>query len=257
MNSNELGLPIFYQKFPQYFDRLNNHYTDLKNEVVEKILQKYEVKTVLDMTCGTGAQVLYLSKLGYQIVGSDFSPDLTKIAKEKAAKISANCDFLNGDVRTIKVGNFDAVITIDNAIGHLTQSDFEIAIRNIHQNLSNNGIYVFDILNLDSMTDDIIQADNNRMSTTSFAIDGTEIHQSRYAYIDRKNGYFTSEDDFIINDENIKNKCTLKIYTMNDLQSILNKNGFQVIEQHKVDAYTFEESENGYSIITIARKTIF
>jgi SAM-dependent methyltransferase len=48
---------------------------------------------------------------------------------------------------------FDAVITIFNAVGHLTKSGFEKAIRNIHRNLNAGGIYVFDILNLEAMTD--------------------------------------------------------------------------------------------------------
>ncbi len=51
-------------------------------------------------------------------------------------------------MRTMQAGKFDAVITIFNAIGHLTRSDFEKAMKNIYGNLNEKGIYVFDIFNL-------------------------------------------------------------------------------------------------------------
>src|SRR5690606_20096416 len=55
---------------------------------------------------------------------------------------------IKGDMRTTYAGEFDAVITIFNAIGHLTRHDFEKALRNIHRNLKRGGIYLFDIFNL-------------------------------------------------------------------------------------------------------------
>ena len=47
-----------------------------------------------------------------------------------------------------QVGQFDAVITIFNAVGHLTKQDFKKAIQNIYTNLNDRGLYVFDIYNL-------------------------------------------------------------------------------------------------------------
>lgn len=41
---------------------------------------------------------------------------------------------------------------------------------------------------------------------------------------------------------------------MNDLNALLSKNKFKVIEQHKVDAYTFHQDDHGYSILTVAMK---
>lgn len=85
MKSEDLGLPIFYQEYPEYFDTPSNHYnTDEKNQAVERLLKKYGAHRVFDMTCGTGAQVFYLAQRGYEVVGSDFSTDLIKIAQEKA-----------------------------------------------------------------------------------------------------------------------------------------------------------------------------
>lgn len=73
---------------------------------------------------------------------------MLKIARRNAKQEKINVSLLQGDMRNISVGKFDAAITIFNAIGHLTKSGFEKAMRNIHRNLHDGGIYVFDIFNL-------------------------------------------------------------------------------------------------------------
>jgi len=44
-----------YNKEVQYYDYLNEKNSKLINHFIEKILEKYDVKTVLDLTCGTGS----------------------------------------------------------------------------------------------------------------------------------------------------------------------------------------------------------
>ena len=259
MKSEELGLPIEYQQYPEYFDIPSNaHNANEKNKVIEKLLGKYKAKTVLDMACGTGSQVFHLVKLGYQVTGSDFSPRLLDIARNKALEKNAAVQFIDGDMRKVQLGQFDAVITIDNAIGHLVKDDFNIAIKNIYDNLKNGGIYIFDILNLDAMTDEVIEADSKKMTGESVTTDGTAIHNARRTTIDRDNGYLTSDEMIIVQKDGqqkkIKNQCSLKIYTMIELKKMLSKNGFKVVEQRKIDAYTFHQDDAGYSILTVAEK---
>jgi cyclopropane fatty-acyl-phospholipid synthase-like methyltransferase len=66
------GLPLEYQQMPEYFDAHNiSDETETKNALIEKLLREKKVKTVLDMTCGTGSQVFYLADRGYEVVGSE------------------------------------------------------------------------------------------------------------------------------------------------------------------------------------------
>lgn len=258
--SKELGLPIQYQDYPQFFDiPAEEENTKNKNSIIEQLLRKYKVKSIFDMTCGTGAQVFFLHDKGYQVVGSDFSPGLIQQAKDKVLRNGLNIEFIHGDVRSLKQGKFDAVITIDNAIGHLIKEDFELALENIHDNLNDDGIYIFDILSLDAMTDEVIYADSQRMTDTRVAKDGTVIHSKRTSSIDRTNGYISSEEiiNFDLNGENkeIKNDSSLQIYTKEQLTSILSKNQFTVLEQYSMDTYTFNRDDNnGYGILTVAQK---
>lgn len=62
-------------------------------------------------------------------------------AKGKAA--GKEIDFIVEDIRKIKLNTtLDSVITTFNAIGHLTHSGFEMAIRNIYSHLNQGGLYI-------------------------------------------------------------------------------------------------------------------
>ena len=113
------------------------------NKVLDKLLKKHKVKSVFDITCGTGIQSIYLDKNGYNVTASDFSKEMVAIAQKKYPKIK----FKQADMRSANFGKFDAVISIFNAIGHLSKSDFQKAPQNISNNLKSGCLYIFDIFN--------------------------------------------------------------------------------------------------------------
>lgn len=255
-NKHKLGLPLEYQQMPEYFDAHNvSEETEAKNASIEKLLKKQRVHTVLDMTCGTGSQVFYLAERGYEVVGSDFSPPLIKIARNKADMLGKNITFIDGDMRELRVGKFDAVITMFNAVGHLTKADFEKALQNIRANLKNGGVYVFDIFNLLAITDDII--DDFTMDIES-VVNGIKIRNVQHSEIDRKNGFLTSHDHYTIfkdggEPEIHTNSFSLQIYTAEELQVMLANNGFETIHQYDLKGNDFI-ADKSLNILTLARK---
>lgn len=251
----KLGLPLEYSVLSEYYDVFCAGATDTINNTLEKILHNYNVKTVLDLTCGTGSQVFFLAKHGYAVTGADISPALLEIARKKAHQKKLDLTFLLGDMRTIKAGQFNAVITIFNAIGHLTKPDFEQAVRNIHSNLHDNGLYIFDIFNLDAMTTSVVESLTMDIRKT---INDTEIHQHQYSTINRESGQLTSYDSFTIQKGNnepqlLENNFTLQLYTAEELQHILIRNGFEIIEQLTIDGSPFSKYESP-NILTVAKK---
>lgn len=257
MNNKEhkLGLPFEYQQMPEYFDAHNvSEQTDAKNAVVERLLKEQKVKTVLDMTCGTGSQVFYLAERAYEVIGSDFSPALLEQARSKAKKMNRDIAFVDGDMRDVKIGKFDAVITMFNAIGHVTKVDFEKTLKNIHANLRDGGVYIFDIFNLQAITDDVI--DDFKMDIKS-VVNGVNIRNVQHSEIDRENGFLTSHDEYTISKEDSepeihKNSFSLQIYTAKELQSMLERNGFEVVGQYDLDGNDFVP-EKSLNILTVAR----
>jgi ubiquinone/menaquinone biosynthesis C-methylase UbiE len=256
-NSNHnLGLPFEYQQMPEYFDAHNiNEQTEAKNALIEKLLREQKAKSILDMTCGTGSQVFYLADRGYEVTGSDFSPALLDQARSKAKKMNRNLTFIDGDMRTLKAGKFDAVITIFNAIGHLTKPDFEKALQNINANLKEGGIYIFDIFNLQAITDDIIESFAMDIKTI---VNGANIRNIQHSEIDRENGLLISHDHYTISKdkaepETYTNSFSLQIYTSAELQSMLERNGFKVIAQYDMDGNIFVPDKS-LNMLIVARK---
>ncbi len=255
MKTTALGLPFDYQKYPEYFDALNVNALEEKNAVIESVLKQQNVKTVLDLTCGTGSQVFYLAKQGYDITGADFSPGLLKIARKKARAEKLKIKFIDGDMRNLQVGTFDAVITIANAVGHLTQTGFEKAMRNIHKNLKPGGIYIFDIFNLEAMNDQKVA---DLYWHVYKKLKDLQIHTVQYSTLDRKKGLLTSYDTVVTQHkankpESFNNKFSLQIYTAKELQDMLARNGFKTLAQYDLDGSTFS-NKTSTSILTVAQK---
>ena len=258
MGKNKLGFPLTYSKLYEYYDLLsaNQDEIDRKNRFIDKILSQYKVKTVLDFTCGTGAQLFGLTKLGYQVTGVDLSPFLLKIAREKSRQKKLEVELIEGDVRETQVGSFDATITIFNAIGHLTKTDFETSIRNVDKNLVNGGLYVFDIFNLNAMTDDAIK---NLAMDVKVITGNTKIYHNQNSEINRENGRLTSYDCFTIEKEYdepkvLKDEFTLQIYTAKELRKILVRNRFEVLGQYEINGSKLLEQET-MNMLTVAKKS--
>lgn len=255
-DENRLGLPFEYQQMPEYFDAHNvSEETAAKNAIIEKLLKEQQVKSVLDMTCGTGSQVFHLAERGYEVVGSDFSPALIKMARHKADKIGKNITFIDGDMRVLNVGKFDAVITIFNAIGHVTKADFEKTLQNIHANLKDGGVYIFDIFNLQAITDKII--DDFTMDIEN-VVNGVNIRNVQHSELDRQNGFLISNDHYTIVKEGDEpeihtNSFSLQIYTAEELQTMLARNGFETVHQYDMEGNDFI-ADQSLNILTVARK---
>jgi len=250
-----MKLPLEYNKLSKFFDAVGSGSTNAVNSLIGKILKKHKIKTVLDLTCGTGSQILWLAKHGYKVVGSDYSPELLKTAKAKLKKEKLNITLFHGDMRTQKIGKFDAVITIFNAVGHVSKKGFEKTMRNIYQNLNTNGIYVFDIFNINSLN----SKDMSSLDTdVTKKIEGTKIHIYQYSRLDKKKGLLVSCDNYTLQEpgkktKQFKVKFPLQIYTALELTNMLNKNGFTVIEKMGRDGSRFSDKRTKEMLI-VAQK---
>jgi len=253
--SHSSAKPSHYNKAAKHYDKFNEENSQTINRTVENILKKNKVKAVFDMTCGTGSQVFFIAKRGYKVVGSDINSKMLKVAKTKAKKAGLNVKFLKGDMRTIKAGTFDAAITIFNAVGHLTKSDFEKAMRNIKRNLKKGGLYIFDINNLNHLLKD------NNITTLTIdwqKVNGTtKIRDVQYSTIS-KNGILASYTTHFKQTGANKPKVsqssqTLQIYNAKQLREMLQRNGFKVLENCGTDGSKISDSITE-RILTVARK---
>jgi len=244
-----------YNKESAHYDELNEQNSAVINVTLEHIFRKNGIKTILDLTCGTGSQVFWLSKQGFDVIGYDINSKMIAIAKRKVKEAHLKIKFAKGDMRTTHAGQFDAVITIFNAIGHLTKSDFEKAIQNISTNLKTGGLYVFDIFNLSYL----LAGDNITELTIDNQIKKGDI-------IVREIQYSTISEDGILASYDIYHEQkpgetpkitkafqTLQVYNRSQLKALLEKCGFQIVEHCDINGGTFWESKTE-RLLTVAQK---
>lgn len=237
-------------------DELNENNSKVIDTLLENI-KNYHVATDFDLTFSTGTQVFWLGDSGFEVVGSDISWSMLKIAKQKAKFKGSKIKSLQGDCSTVHVGGFDAEITIFNAIDHLTRADFKFTTQNIKRNLNPGGLYIFDIFNLDylkfgnniaKLTGDwmAISAGNKfrgvQFSTISDS--GILAWYSTYVY---QNGH-SSPTKVSKGYEN-----TLRVYSSTELQDILKESGFTALVQADINDEAFLK-ETYERILTIAKK---
>jgi ubiquinone/menaquinone biosynthesis C-methylase UbiE len=97
---------------------------------------------VLEIGCGTGSTALLLAEGVGRIEGTDISPEMVRIAREKAhADGIANADFrvANAQEAAAKAAGFDAVLGLN--VFHLTQ-DAERIFRALHDALPVGGLFI-------------------------------------------------------------------------------------------------------------------
>ena len=246
-----------YDKLAEYYD-----ITELKagesyeriNDFLDKIFKKNKIKTVLDMTCGTGAQVIGLSKRGYEVTASDLSKEMLRIAKKKAKGLKIK--FYSGDMRDAQYGKFDAVIAIFNAIGHLNKRDFEKTIRNIGENLNEQGLFIFDIFNLEFMKAGGFI--NHPFIDVNLKHQGETYVRTNNNKIDFKKGIISINSETSVQGDSNKSKTfreswDMQIYSSGELKKLLETNGFELVSFYDTKKKKFDKNKS-LSIFVVARK---
>ncbi len=241
-----------YDTFVEFYDVVEAGGSYLKlNKVLEKILKEHKIKTVLDMTCGTGAQTIYLTKKGYKIVGLDINKSM--LARAEAKSKGLKIKYVLGDIRDSQLGKFDAVIAMFNAIGHLDKKDFDKALKNVSENLKSKGLFVFDIFNLDFMK-------NGGFIEHEFIDEASEVNGKKFVrfnknVLDYDAGIIRVNQETFIQNSFDKPKIyreswDMQIYSPAELKKLLEKNGFTV-EFFNIEG---KELKNDLAILAIAKK---
>ncbi len=180
---------------------------------------------------------------------------MLQIARDKADKKKLDICFKLGDVRTVSAGKFDAVISIFNAIGHLTKHDFEKALRNINRNLKDRGIYIFDIFNLSYL----LCGDNITNLTIDWQTQHGDVKVREIQYSTISNAGVLASYDIYHKQVGSHEPCierafqTLQVYSSQQLVDILHSNGFVVLKQCAIDGGQFQEDVTE-RILTVAQK---
>jgi len=92
--------------------------------------------TVLDVGCGSGRDLLWMKKKGFNVIGLDRSSGLVKLARE-----NAGCEVIEGDFETYDFSAISAdAIMLIGALVHIPYDRFSELFKNTIRSLSDFGI---------------------------------------------------------------------------------------------------------------------
>lgn len=142
-------MSVFKKDYAEAYDSLYQS-KDYEKECdfIEAVFKKFgsNVKTILDLGCGTGGHALILSRRGYNVTGVDLSQEMVDIGIRKAEKEKQSIEFIQGDISDIDLHRkFDAVISMFAVMGYqTTNSALAGACRTAENHLLSDGIFLFD-----------------------------------------------------------------------------------------------------------------
>ena len=206
-------------------------------------------KRILDCTCGIGTQAIGLALQGFTVTGTDLSPRAIARARQEAESFGVSIHFEVADLRALAStipGEFDAVISCDNALPHLlTDEDLRLALQNIAAKLRPEGFFLASTRDYDQLIQEKPTATMPRAleDRITFQVwdwwpDGRG-YNFRQFILQKENGNWTTV-------------CHTSIYRAlqsKELTAALEANGF-----HQVTWLTPEES-GYYQPLVLAKRT--
>ena len=140
------------------YDALAGTYDALTGDVeyekradyLEKLFtrSKIDVKTVLDLACGTGTMTWILTGRGYEMIGVDASEEMLAAAMEKSGSVEGIAPiFLHQSMPELDLyGTVDAAICCLDSLNYLTRpKDVQRTFERLRLFIAPGGMLIFDI----------------------------------------------------------------------------------------------------------------
>lgn len=106
-----------------------------------------EVRTVVDLACGTGSLTVRLAALGYDMTGVDISPDMLALAADKCAELDPPPLLLCQDMSRLRLlAPADAVVCCLDSLNYVTRPpEVRRTFSRVWQSLAPGGLFLFDV----------------------------------------------------------------------------------------------------------------
>ena len=217
-----------YSEFASVYDELMADIPyDTYIDIIKQATGEIDGKRILDIGCGTGLLSVKLSKMGGVVTGVDISPDMIRVAEQRANALSVPVTFVEQPMQQL-VGfeNYDlAVIAIDS-LNYVTKREEVIAtLKNVYSALKVNGVLLFDVHSIFKMDEIFLEGpftfDNNRIAYIWETEEGDEPHSiySELAFFIRnETGLYARFDEIHYQ----------RTFTVHDYVTIITEIGFTI-----------------------------
>ena len=221
-----------YNSFASVYDELTRNVDyNGRAKYIAEILSVYNIKDglLLDLACGTGSLSIELSKLGFEVIGTDASFDMLSEAQNKAAESGENIMFLCQRMEeTDLYGSVRAIVCALDSINHLTEYALvEKTFLNLKNFLDDDGIIIFDA--------NTIFKHQNILGNNVFIYDEKNVYCAWRNTLLEDNLTVNINLDFFVKDGDSYYRCGENFnevaYTDEELTASIEKAGFKVLSR--------------------------
>lgn len=245
-----------YSVFARYYDELTANIDYRKRaEYFHAIIRKFKTtkeNILLDLACGTGSISEEMAKLGYDVIGVDYSEEMLGMAIEKKFDSGLPIQYLCQDMRNIDMfGTVDITICALDSINHLGSLD---DVRKVFERVSlfaePDGLFIFDV--------------NTLYKHRKILADNTFTYETENVYCVWENSLNRSTDEVKMNlefferlDDGLYSRSSdsfsEKAYSEEELEKLLSETGFELLAKYGDDSFN-SPAEDTQRIVYTARK---
>lgn len=139
-----------FGRYAQYYDLLYAKKDYQREcEVVAAAVQRVstrDVRSLLDVGCGTGGHLVHFGVTGWELTGADISPGMLSVAKAKTSAAGVSVHLHQQDARHLQLGRtFDVVTCMFAAFSYMTTNDdVSDALASFRRHLPRGGVLAMD-----------------------------------------------------------------------------------------------------------------
>lgn len=192
-----------------------------------------EKAKVLDLACGKGRHSIYLSQLGYNVLGADLSEN--SIA-EASKNNNEHLHFKVHDMREPFDEKFDAIFNLFTSFGYFEHDEDNLTtLKAIKESLTEYGFAVIDFMN-------VAQVVNTLVPEEIKTVEGIDFHIKRYLL----DGHIIKEIDFEDKGKKFHFEEKVKALTLTDFEALMDQAGIFLLDtfgDYKLKKFHKTESE--------------
>lgn len=158
---------------PYYHILYQNRDLEEAKHFISKLFSLSELKDkekVLDLACGKGRHAYQMSKYAPYVLGLDLSINSINEANKEYAHNGLNFD--QHDMRDVYAENtFDLVCNLFTSFGYFdSEEENKSVFTSVHKMLKAGGYFVFDFMNTDKVTKNLVAQEQKHLSGIDFEI---------------------------------------------------------------------------------------
>jgi len=253
-NTDNIFNGLYAQSYNAFYDK-----KDYSGEcdIIENFLNNYatsKTHNILDAGCGTGNHSIILTKRGYNMVGVDKSQTMINNAQNFASELNVDIDFVQSDLRNLKLGKkFNACISMFAVLSYMiSDTDVNNYLKSIRQHLLPGSLFIFDfwygpgVINISpSMRVKLIEQNESEIYRLANPIINQNDHtcKIKFIVIQVKN---TQVQDSQIEVHNCR------YFFEDELKSFFHKNKFELKSLHSFPNISTKPNKNTWNALGIA-----